>query len=97
MVQKFVEGYNTLFNKEDEEADEEGEEQGDGGEDEGSHSTFGEKWRWISIVDRVAETVRDSWDKVMQMNVYEFFNILCYAIDKSEEERRRVEHWKKNH
>lgn len=95
MVQQFVDGYSTLFNKEDEENDEEGDEPRDHREDEGNNSTFGEKWKWIAIVDRVSETVRDSWEKVMQMNVYEFFNILCYAIDKANEEKRQLDNWRK--
>lgn len=31
------------------------------------------------------------------MNVYEFFNILCYSIDKDNEDRRNLEMWKNKH
>lgn len=97
MVRKFIEGYGTLFNKTDEEDVEEGEEQDNKKEDNGDHSEFGEKWKWISLVDRVSSTVRESWEKVFNMNVYEFFNILCYSIDKANDEKRRMDLWKQKH
>ena len=31
------------------------------------------------------------------MNIYEFFNILCYSIDKANEEKRQLENWKRKH
>lgn len=95
MVQKFVKGYSTLFNQTDEEEDEEGEEYRGEEEDDGGNSEFGKKWRWIRTVDRVSETCRCSWDEVFNMGVYEFFNILCYSIDKKNEEERQLKQWKK--
>lgn len=97
MVQQFVEGYSKLFKQETYEDDEEGEEQGDTREVQASVGTFGEKWGWIAMVDRVSETVRDSWEKVMGMNVFEFFNIVAYATDKAAYEKEQLENWKRNH
>lgn len=47
------------------------------------------------MVDRVAETVNDSWDKVYEMNIYMFFNILSYRQDKQAEEKRQIELYKR--
>lgn len=73
------------------------EEYGEEEEDGGSDSEFGKRWKWVAMVDRVSETVRDSWEKVFTMNVYEFFNIVCYRIDKDNEDKRNMELWKKKH
>lgn len=49
------------------------------------------------MVDRVSETQRIPWSEVYGMNVFEFFNTLCYAKDKMEDERRRREQYIKSH
>lgn len=33
----------------------------------------------------VSETTKETWGKVYEMNVYTFFNILAYTIDKRAE------------
>jgi hypothetical protein len=77
---------------EDDDLEEGGEEETSGGDSE-----FGIRWKWIATVDRVSETIRDSWEKVFDMNIYEFFNVLCYSIDKANEEKRQLEMWKRKH
>lgn len=49
------------------------------------------------MIDRVSEVQRISWKEVMTMNVYEFLNTLCYARDKAEDEKRRLENWQRRH
>lgn len=60
-------------------------------------SDFAGKWGWISCIDSVSETCKCDWDKVWEMKAIEFLNILCYARDKREEEKRRIEEWKRRH
>lgn len=49
------------------------------------------------MIDRVSEVQRVSWSEVTKMNVYEFLNTLCYARDKAENEKRRIESWRRMH
>jgi hypothetical protein len=39
--------------------------------------------------------MRQSWDSTFRMPVLEFLNVVSYRRDKAEEERRRIEQWKK--
>ena len=55
---------------------------------------FGEKWGWISVVDTVSETKRQSMNETFAQPIIETFNILAYARDKNEEQRRRIEQQK---
>ena len=48
------------------------------------------------MIDRVSEVQRISWSEVQKMNVYEFLNTLCYSRDKAEDDKRRMEQWKRN-
>ncbi len=41
----------------------------------------------------MSESKRVSWDEVLDMNVYEFFNIVAYAKEKA---RRELERMKKS-
>lgn len=86
-----------MFEEEGEMDETDNEGQREKGEVATSDNEFGNRWRWIALIDRVSETVRDSWEKVFAMNIYEFFNILCYSIDKSNEEKRQLENWKRKH
>lgn len=43
----------------------------------------------------VAQTCNESWSEVYKMNPYFFFNVLSYKIDKSAEEKRQIDEWKK--
>ncbi len=38
---------------------------------------------------------RKDWDRVFEMNVYEFFNIVAYAKDKAAYEAERIRDWER--
>lgn len=40
--------------------------------------------------------MRISWDDAFKMPVLEFLNIICYRMDKAEEQKKEIERWKKN-
>jgi len=40
--------------------------------------------------------MRISWDEVFSMSVLQFLNMICYRMDKAEEQKREIERWKKN-
>ena len=56
--------------------------------------TFGDRWDWISVVDTVSETKRQSMNETFAQPIIETFNILAYTRDKNEEQRRRIEQQK---
>ena len=37
---------------------------------------------WLIFLDQVSEVTRISWDKLWEMNIYEFFTYLVYAKNK---------------
>ena len=39
--------------------------------------------------------MRVSWDYVFKMGALEFLNIICYCIDKAEDQKRQIANWKK--
>ena len=39
--------------------------------------------------------MRTDWDRVYKMPVMEFLNVVSYIKDKTEEEKREIEKWKK--
>lgn len=42
------------------------------------------------MIDTVSETQRCSWHEAENLNVYEFLNTFCYAVDKARH-REKVE------
>lgn len=42
------------------------------------------------MIDSVSETVRMNWEEVLGMQLPVFLNILCYAIDKADNEARKL-------
>ena len=84
-----------------EEDEPQGEEQGDKGKDDGGDgettyaSRFSERWGWISLIDKAAETMRISWDEMFQKNVIEFLNVCCYASDKAKLETEQMKEFEK--
>ena len=40
--------------------------------------------------------MRIDWDRVYGMPVIEFLNVICYIKDKTEDDKRELEKWKKN-
>jgi len=39
--------------------------------------------------------MRVSWNQVFTMSAVEFLNVICYCIDKAEDQKRQIEKWKK--
>lgn len=46
-------------------------------------------------MDAVSETCRCEWDKVWEMPVLQFLNILSYRKEKIDKERKEIEDWKR--
>lgn len=42
------------------------------------------------MIDSVSETVRMSWEQVLEMALPVFLNILCYSVDKSDNESKKL-------
>lgn len=59
--------------------------------------TFHRKWGWVAHVDSVSEATHETWDKVWQMNVVEFLNIICYLKDKAEYKNKEIDKWRRSH
>ena len=83
--------YPNLFGTPTEEAGTEDE----GGEYEGS--TFEKQWGWLANVDEVSETLRVSWDTVLEKPAIEFLNVLSYRRDKAAFEADKIKQWQKTH
>lgn len=47
------------------------------------------------MVDAVSETYRCSWDRVFEMTVFHWVNLYIYGIEKSKEEKRKIDNWKR--
>ena len=60
----------------------EGEVEDSGDEDSATEGFF-QRWSWFYSIDAVSETLRISWDEVLQKSVVEFLNILSYRKDKN--------------
>ena len=85
--------YPVLFGADGKKGEGQGEEGDDDGADRGT--SFHDKWGWVSAVDRVSQTMRTDWDRVYKMPAMEFLNVVSYIKDKTEEEKREIEKWKK--
>lgn len=80
----------------------EDESEGFGEDERGDNSGeeaegFSRKWGWVAVVDRVAETARTSWREVYASPIIETLNILAYAADKVEKEKKEQEQWRRTH
>lgn len=42
------------------------------------------------MVNVVSDTVRMPFDKVFDMEIYEFLNIYCFAVDKANYEKQQI-------
>ena len=95
-ISEFNKGYVRVLGDYDEEDEEEsqsadnGEDSGDGSgvEDKEEVSDAEKQFRWLSMIDAVSETTRLSWDAVYRMNIYEFFNIYFYAVEKNRRKQK---------
>ena len=46
------------------------------------------------MIDRASETMRVPWNDIWGMSVISWLNVICYSIDKGEEQKRQIEAWK---
>lgn len=60
-------------------------------------SEYLQKWGWIEHVQSVADLTHKDWDAVWTMNVVEFLNLVCYIKDKREEDKKRIEDYRRMH
>lgn len=94
--------YPTLFGQDDEEEAEERKGSAEKNSDsekpsEAGTDAYTSKWQWVIWVDKVSETLRVDWFKVYSLNVKMFLNIICYSIDKANNEKQAIEDWKRKH
>lgn len=102
IVKQLNDGYPTLFQKDAKKdvskgkgSDEEGgTDESDGNDQDGS---FGAKWQWVSWVSAVSKELGISWFDTYKIQVVVFLNVICFLIDKSNEEKRQLEQWKRKH
>lgn len=92
IIAKFNKGYNFLSPEENAEGTEEGE-----GRDEapGDNSGDAGNYKWLRLIDLVAETTHDKWSDIWTMGIYEFFNYLSYVLEKNRREKAEIEKFKK--
>ena len=102
IVKQLNDGYPQLFQKDSEEdvqkgegSEEERRANGRNGED--SASSFSNKWEWISWISDVSKEIGVSWFEVYKTTAMFFLNVICFLIDKSNEEKRQIEQWKRKH
>ena len=97
LVQQINSGYSELLTGAGEGDQGQEEAEGDPGADPSAGGGFEERWGWIANVDAASETCRCSWDELMRWPAVEFLNILAYRKDKNEEEKRKLDEWKRRH
>lgn len=49
------------------------------------------------MIANVSDVTKETWANVLKMDVYSFFNITCYIIDKKQYEKQQIEEWRKKH
>lgn len=52
---------------------------------------------WLCLINRVSDRTKISWDRIWDMNVYEFFNYANFDIEYRKMEEKELERWKQNH
>lgn len=102
LVKQINAGYPSLFPKPDEEDLQEGEgssKEGGDNESDGADevNSFSGKWGWVIWISQVSHEMGISWFDVYKTQVVVFLNVVCFLIDKSNEEKRQIEQWKKKH
>lgn len=82
--------------KEDEGPRDDGEI-GEGGEgDEGEAGQFN-SFNWLMLINKVSDRTKMDWDKIWDMNIYEFFNYLQFDIEYKKMEEREMARWRASH
>ena len=102
IIKQLNDGYPTLFGKDDEERIQKGkgsgeEEKTDGSDGSDSPNSFASKWEWVNWISLVSKELGISWFETYKTNAMLFLNVICFLIDKSNEEKRQIEQWKRKH
>lgn len=92
----------NLFPKDPEEGVQKGEESSEESranraDDSDSENSFGRKWEWVNWISLVSKELGISWFEVYKIQAMVFLNVICFLIDKSNEEKRQIEQWKRKH
>jgi hypothetical protein len=62
-------------------------EEGDGR----GKKTFVQKWGWVTTIDNLSGRDLTKWDYFFDLPMTEFLNIVCYYIDREENDKKRDE------
>ena len=95
-IKNFNQSYSELFGGNGISNHEQEGEEGDAQHAEGSED-FHAKWGWVAHVDAVSEATHETWERVWQMNLVEFLNIICYLKDKADFKNREIDKWRRTH
>ncbi len=49
----------------------------------------------MRTADIVADTSHDTLDRALAMDIYSFFTIFGYSLEKAEREKKEMERWKR--
>lgn len=102
LVKSLNDRYPQLFQKDSQEAvpdgEGSGEKEGNNGQDDSdTDNSFGAKWEWVSWISSVSKELGISWFETYKIKVMVFLNVICFLIDKANEEKRQLEQWKRKH
>lgn len=102
LVRDLNERFPNLFQKDSQEGIQEGAESSeesrtDRTDDSDTENSFGNKWQWINWISLVSKELGVSWFEVYKIQAMVFLNVICFLIDKSNEEKRQIEQWKRKH
>ena len=92
---KVYDSFPNLFRKS--EGQDSGDDESDRGSEDGIVGNFNDKWGWLYQVESVSKTYGCDWDKVMEMPLIMFLNLICYNRDKDAFENAMNERWKMSH
>ena len=49
------------------------------------------------MINKVSDRTKMDWEKIWEMNVYEFFNYLRFDIEYKKMEEREIARWRASH
>lgn len=49
------------------------------------------------MIKKVSDLTHLDWDRVWEMNVYQFFNYLSFEIEYRKNEEKEMQKWRMNH
>lgn len=93
-ISKFNKNYTFLFAKKSDE-NEGQENEIRNFEAPSQFSRFTKRWGWFYLIDNVARTTNETWDKVFEIPICAFLNICAYIQDKNAMEKEQINNLKK--